>query len=132
MKITYYPNKKAVETARTNDDPLLVLVAYDESEIIASNADDAMEHSILLKKAGTPEREIDRFYRIVLNSRGADWTFVCPADYNGIPDRNRRIESFYNNGIDAISKAVIALGYSVHINIPDRYRRHFDTLKGCD
>jgi hypothetical protein len=128
MDIKYYPDKHAVETATANDDPLLLLTAFDESESLVANIDDALEHHILLKKLGYCETDIDKYFRVVLNRQGADWTFVCPGDYKEIPDRNRRIETFYNAGIDAISRAVSALGYKVHINVPDRYRRHFDTL----
>lgn len=128
MEIKYYPDKPTVQKAMDNDDPLLMMVKFDGSEILLSNIDDAMEHVVLLRKLNYNELNIDSFFRIIVNKQGADWTFVCPSDYKGIKDRNRRIENFYNDGIDAISKAVRLIGYESPINVPDRYRRHFNSL----
>lgn len=44
MEIIYYPDEGAVNQAIKNDDPLLVLVSFDEKRILISNIDDAMEH----------------------------------------------------------------------------------------
>lgn len=130
MIFKYYPDKETVEKAIEVDDPLLLLVAFDESSALVANVDDALEHSVLLKKLGHRETELDIFYRVMLNRQGADWTFVCPSDYKGITDRDKRIETFYNNGILSIAKAIDFLGYKASITIPDRYRRHFDALSG--
>jgi hypothetical protein len=129
MELRYYPDEKTVRQAVANDDPLLVLVAFDGSEALAANVDDALEHAVLLRKLGLRDTRIDSYFRIVLNKAGADWTFVCPSDYRGIPNRERRIEAFYNDGIGAIAAAIKALGLAdVPVQIPARYRRHFDTL----
>lgn len=130
MIFKYYPDKETVEKAIELDDPLLLLVAFDESISLVANIDDALEHSVLLKKLGHKETELDVFYRVMLNHQGADWTFVCPSDYKGIKGRDKRIETFYNNGILSIAKAIDFLGYKATITIPDRYRRHFDALSG--
>ncbi len=111
-----------------NDDPLLMLVKYDGTEVLLSNIDDAMEHNILLKKMNYKESEIDSYFRIVINKDGADWTFACPSGYKNIPGREKRIETFYNDGIDHISKAINMIGYTSKIKIPERYRRHFNVL----
>jgi hypothetical protein len=129
MKLRYYPDEKTLRQAVANDDPLLVLVAFDGSEALAANVDDALEHAVLLRKLGLRDTRIDSYFRIVLNKAGADWTFVCPSDYRGIPNRERRIEAFYSDGIGAIAAAIKALGLpDVPVQIPARYRRHFDTL----
>ena len=128
METRYYPDKESVDTAMRNDDPLLMLVSFDSSVMLLANIDDSLEHHILLKQCGFAEADLDKFFRIVLNRQGADWTFVCPARYRNIADRNRRIEAFNNDGIDIISRAVKQAGYDVKINIPQRYRRHFGTL----
>jgi len=128
MEFKYYPDKLTVQKAMDNDDPLLMMVKFDSSEILLSNIDDAMEHIILLRKLNYNETSIDIFFRVVINKQGADWTFVCPSNYKGIKDRNRRIEIFNNDGIDEISKAIKLIGYMSSINIPDRYRRHFNIL----
>jgi hypothetical protein len=130
MNFIYYPDKATVDKAIRSDDPLLLLVGFDEANALVANIDDAMEHSVLLKKLGFKETDIDIFYRIVLNRQGADWTFVCPSGYKKIVDRDRRIDMFYNDGIGVLSKAVKQLGYDVQIDIPERYRRHFDRLSG--
>ena len=128
MEFKYYPEKSAVDNAINADDPLLLLVSFDGTEALVANIDDALEHSVLLKKFGYKETAIDGFFRAVLNRQGADWTFVCPGGYKGIADRDRRIEAFYNDGIAIISKAAGELGYKVDIDIPARYRRHFERL----
>jgi hypothetical protein len=129
MELHWFPDRPTVEKAIADDDPLLVLVAHDSSEAIIANVDDAMEHVILLRRAGRSEIDIDSFYRVVVNRSGADWTFVAPGGYRGIQGRDRRIEAFYNDGVDAIGLALKALGYDVPLRIPERYRRHWDTLK---
>jgi hypothetical protein len=85
-----------------------------------------MEHYILLKQVGRPEVDIDKFFRVVVNRSGADWTFVCPATYANIKDRSRRFTKYYNDGTDEISKALAVLRYDVPVNIPKRFRRHFE------
>jgi len=129
MIIKYYPEKNNVNEAMQVNDPLLMLVSYDGNEILLANIDDAFEHHILLKKLNYKETEIDKFYRVVLNQEGADWTFVCPKDYKGISNQEKRIETFYNDGVTQISKAIKTIGYKADIQIPQRYRRHFNMLK---
>jgi hypothetical protein len=129
MIIKYYPDEAHVNEAIRVDDPLLMLVSYDGEEILLANIDDAFEHVILLKKLDYKETDIDKYFRIVLNREGADWTFVCPSNYRGIGDKKKRIETFYSDGIDQISKAIQAIGYDVQIQIPQRYRRHFNMLE---
>ena len=124
MVIKYYPDETHVTEAMQVNDPLLMMVSYDGQEILLANIDDAVEHHILLKMLGYKETEIDRFFRVVLNQEGADWTFVCPSTYKGINNKEKRIEVFYNDGINQISKAIRTIGYKVEIQIPLRYRRH--------
>lgn len=124
MVIKYYPDETHVTEAMQVNDPLLMMVSYDGQEILLANIDDAVEHHILLKMLGYKETEIDRFFRVVLNQEGADWTFVCPSTYKGISNKEKRIEVFYNDGINQISKAIRTIGYKVEIQIPLRYRRH--------
>jgi hypothetical protein len=130
MRFTHFPDKKGVNKAIANDDPLLVLLSYDGKTGIVSNIDDAMEHIILLKKVGRKETEIDSFFRLVVNRQGADWTFVCPAGYQGIKDRMKRIEKFYADGHKIIEAGLKQLGYNVPLKIPPRFRRHFNELGG--
>lgn len=129
MQKEYFPDKKTVEEAMKVNDPLLMLVAYDRSKLIVSSIDDAFEHIILLKKMNYPETDIDKYFRVVVNREGADWTFVCPSDYKGISDKNVRIREFYKDGINIITEALNLIGYNnVQITIPRRYRRHFNML----
>ena len=128
MTIKKYPTPEAVDKALSDDEPLLVLISFDGSELIVSQIDEAVEHHILLEKVGKDSRNIDRYFRIVLDSDGADWTFVCPPDYKGIENKQRRITAFYKDGFAVISEALSELGLMVGINIPKRYRRHFDYM----
>lgn len=128
ITIKYYPDRQAVDKAMQEDDPLLILVTYDSKEILISNIDDSFEHIILLKNLGYQERDLDKFFRVIVNREGADWTFVCPSNYKNIVNKEKRIETFYKDGIIAIAKAIQAIGYDAEINIPPRYRRHFNLL----
>ena len=131
MTIIKYPSEEAVNQAIQKDEPLLVLISYDEERVIMSSVDDAPEHHILLKLAGLSELDIDQYFRIVLDKSGADWTFVCPPDYKGITNKQYRLSQFYKDGFTAISHALSELGYLVGINIPTRYQRYFDMLGIC-
>lgn len=128
MTITKYPTAADVDKAISDGEPLLLLISFDGSSVIISHIDEAVEHHILLEKAGFDSRDIDKYFRIVLDSEGADWTFVCPPDYKGITDKQRRITAFYKDGFTAISGVLSELGFMVGINIPKRYRRHFDYM----
>ncbi|MEM0529572.1 hypothetical protein WGC32_04475 [Zongyangia sp. HA2173] len=131
MTIIKYPSEEAVNQAIQKDEPLLVLISYNEERVIMSSVDDAPEHHILLKLAGFSELDIDQYFRIVLDKSGADWTFVCPPDYKGITNKQYRLSQFYKDGFTAISHALSELGYLVGINIPTRYQRYFDMLGIC-
>lgn len=128
MTIIKYPSENEVNTAIAEKEPMLVLISFDGRTAIISQIDEAMEHHILLAKAGFPSTDIDKYFRIVLDEDGADWTFVCPPDYKGISDKQRRITAFYKDGFAVISDALAQLGFMVGINIPKRYRRHFDYM----
>jgi hypothetical protein len=129
MKITNYPSKKRINESKKNDDPLLICISFDGTNVIIGNIDDCFEHHILLKKAGFPEKLIEECYRIILNKKEASWTYVCPGNYLNIPNRELRLRKYYENGIDEITRILKILKYDVPIDIPQRYRRHFDALK---
>lgn len=129
MITTYYPDEKAVQAAVSVKDPLLALITFDGAETILSPIDASVEHHILLANIGRSQSDLDKYFRIVLDDGGADWTFVCPQDYKGISDRTRRIAEFYKDGFRVISSALERLGYLVGINIPVRNQRHMDALK---
>ena len=129
MNITYYPDGETVKTAMEQDEPLLVLISFDGEQVIASQIDDAVEYHILLRKVDLPDTDIDKYFRIVLDRSGADWTFVCPPDYSGITRKDKRIEHFFKDGMTVIPKALNEIGYDVEVEIPKRYRRHFDMME---
>jgi len=128
MNIIKYPSEADVNKAMAADEPLLVLISFDGETVIMSQIDEAMEHHILLMNAGFKDTDIDKFFRIVLDRSGADWTFICPPDYKNIPFKDKRIEAFYKDGFAVISGFLHSIGYLVGINIPKRYRRHMDVL----
>lgn len=128
MKIIKYPSNEEVEKAITQREPILMLISFDGKTVIMSQIDEAMEHHILLLKAGFSDKDIDKYFRLVLDDDGADWTFVCPPDYKNISDKTRRIKQFYKDGFSVISDVLQELGFIVGINIPRRYRRHFDVM----
>ena len=70
--------ERGVESQRPNDcllytskEPLLVLVSFDGETIIASQIDEAVEHHILLAKAGYKSTDIDRYFRVVVDDEAA-------------------------------------------------------------
>lgn len=128
MNMIKYPSEEAVNKAMAADEPLLALISFDGQTAIMSQIDEAMEHHILLMKSGFKGTDIDKFFRIVLDKDGADWTFVCPPDYKGIQYKDKRIEAFYKDGFAVISDFLHSIGYLVGINIPKRYRRHLNVL----
>lgn len=128
MNIIKYPSESDVNRAIKDNEPLLVLISFDGKTVIISQIDEAVEHHILLMKTGFKDTDIDKFFRIVLDKDGADWTFVCPPDYKNISDKQRRIGQFYKDGFSIISDVLHDLGYMVGINIPRRYRRHLNML----
>lgn len=128
MNIVKYPSPSAADAALKAREPMLALISFDGSEMLLCQIDEAVEHHILLAKLGRDSRDIDKYFRIVLDSEGAEWTFICPPDYKGIPDKLRRIRTFYKDGFQQISEALQEIGLLVGINIPKRYRRHFDRM----
>lgn len=128
MEIIKYPSDKEVDKAMREKEPLLVLISFEGKRVIMSQIDEAVEHHILPAKTGSPSTDIDKYFRLVLDEDGADWTFVCPPDYKGIEDKQRRITAFYKDGFSVISDVLSKLGIMVGINIPRRYRRHFEYM----
>ena len=128
MEIRKFPSDESVNNAIIADEPLLAVIAFDGKTAIVSHIDEAVEHHILLMKAGFRDTDIDKYFRIVLDKSGADWTFVCPPDYKNIAYKDKRIEAFYKDGFSVISDFLHSMGYLVGINIPKRYRRHLDAI----
>lgn len=126
--VIYYPDKESVTAAMEQDEPLLVLISFDGERVIVSQIDEAVEHHILLRKTGFPDTDIDKYFRLVVDRSGADWTLVCPPDYSSITRKDKRIEGFFKDGMMIIPKALKMIGYDVPVEIPKRYRRHFDMM----
>ena len=129
MNIKYMPDEKTLTNTRMVDDPLLMLISHDGNTVIMGNIDFYGEHLLLLKNAGWDEKSLDEFFRIIVTNSGADWTFVAPQGYNNIKKRSERIETFYNDGINIITKVLIELQFNPEINIPKRYQRHIEMFK---
>ena len=130
MNVLKYPNEQEFDNAVNADEPLLVLISFDGEEVIASQIDDALEHHILLRLAKDTDKDLDKYFRLVVDHEGADWTFVCPPDYSSITRKEKRIEEFFKDGMRVIPKALKAMGYDVPVAIPKRYRRHFNIMNG--
>lgn len=128
MNIIKFPSDESVNKAVSGDEPLLAVITFDGKTAIVSQIDEAVEHHILLMKTGFKDTDIDKFFRIVVDKSGADWTFICPPDYKNIPYKDKRIEAFFKDGFAVISDFLHSIGYLVGINIPKRYRRHFDVM----
>ncbi len=129
MTYKKYPDEQTVNGYINKKEPLIIAIPFDESKpVLMSLLDDSFEHHILLAHFGEKQTDIDKYYRIVVDNETAEWTFVCPTDYCGIKDRQKRITRFYNDGFAAISCVLSDIGYFSDIKIPRRYRRHFDAM----
>ena len=124
MNITWLDNKDP----RPTKEPLMALVSIDGKNAYVSLLDDGVEHSVLLRKMVGADADIEQFYRVVVNLEGADWTFICPPGYKGIPNKEYRIKTFYNDGYQTLSEFMTTIGYPPVVEIPKRYQRHIDYL----
>lgn len=113
-------------------EPLMAAISHDEKQAIVSLLDDGVEHSALLRSVIGTDKDIDKYYRIVFDQDGADWTFVCPSDYKGITNKEKRIKEFYSEGYKTICRFLRKIGYAEVVDIPKRYRRHFDYMGNSD
>ena len=128
MEIIKYNDYDSVENAIKKNEPLMAVISFDGSKAYVCHLDDGVEHHILLQKVGCLSNDIDKFFRIIFDKEGADWTFICPPNYRNISYKSRRIKAFYRDGISAISEFLSEMGYFCDIRIPTRYRRHFDIM----
>lgn len=134
MKIIKYYGSDTEKREFINHDsePLMAVIAHDGSHAVVSLLDEGCEHHILLAKA-LDSYAIDKYFRIIFDGDGADWTFVCPPEYKGITNKEKRIEQFFKDGVDAITEFLKAVGYGdIEINIPKRYRRHMDYMNNTE
>ncbi|MGN0390130.1 MAG: hypothetical protein ACI4L2_04890 [Wujia sp.] len=128
MEIKWIDNVNPLPT----EEPLIAAVSMDESHAVAGLLDDGFEHNVLLRKVLKTDENLDKYYRIILDADGADWTFVVPSDYKNISNKERRIKEFYNEGYKAIIHFLQEIGYPENVEIPKRYRRHLDYLTNED
>ena len=118
MRFTYCPSREEVEQYYGTNETMMMLVSFDGESAVIAPAIETVEHHTLLAQAGIRETEIDRYFRIVFDDTAADWTFVCPSDYRGITDKQKRIAEFYKDGFRCISQALAEIGYLVELHIP--------------
>ncbi len=128
INLLKYPDKQTFDNAVQADEPILVLISFDGENVIASQIYEAMEHHILLRLVKDSDKDLDKYFRIVADHEGADWTFVCPPNYSSITHKEKRIEEFFKDGMRVIPKALKEMGYDVPVSIPRRYLRHFDIM----
>ena len=114
-----------------DDEPLMAVIAHDGTHAVVSLLDEGFEHHILLKNA-LDRVDIDKYYRIIFDNEEASWTFVCPPDYRGITNKEKRIVTFFNDGVDMITEFLKTVGYDVPVTIPKRYRRHMDYMNNTE
>ena len=102
---------KIYEEAMQNGEPMIAVIRFDGQQAYMGHIDECMEHHILLQKVGLSSGDIDKYFRIVFDTESADWAFICPPNYKGIGDKQRRLTSFYADGFDAISAFLTELGF---------------------
>lgn len=128
MEIIYYSEENRGKDILNDGEPILAIIAYDGSRAIVGLLDESVEHHILLNKA-LHTMDIDNYFRIIFDEEGADWTFVCPTGYKGITDKEKRIQSFYNDGVKVIREFLNEIGFGdITLDIPRRYRRYINYM----
>jgi len=128
MQINWLDN----EDPRPTEEPLMALVSIDGENAYVSLLDEGVEHSVLLRKMVSSDADIEQYYRIIIDSDGADWTFICPPGYKGITNKEYRIKTFYDDGYNTLCEFMKEIGYPQEIEIPKRYQRHIDYLTNND
>ena len=102
--IKYYGTDEECKDFINHDtEPLMAVIAHDGTHAVVSLLDEGCEHHLLLANA-LDKYNIDEYFRIIFDIEGADWTFVCPPDYQGIANKEKRIESFFGDGVDVITE----------------------------
>lgn len=117
---------------RPTTEPLMALISMDGSHAYVALLDDGFEHHILLNKMVGNEDDFEKYFRIIFDADGADWTFVCPPTYRNMANKEKRIERYYEDGYIEIKNFLKEVGYPEIIEIPKRYRRHIDYLTNGD
>lgn len=131
MNIIYYSEENRGASILQDKEPMLAIISYGGETAIVGLIDEGVEHHILLRKA-IGNINIDNYFRIVFDEEGVDWTFVCPSDYKNITDKEKRNQTFYNDGVVTIRKFLKEIDLDVPIDIPKRYRRHFNYMGNTD
>lgn len=128
MKIIYYSEENRGSEILSDSEPMLAIINHNGDEAVVGLLDEGVEHHILLNKA-LHKMNIDQYFRIVFDEDGVDWTFVCPMGYKGIINKEKRIQSFYNDGLKIIRQFLNEIGFKdITIGIPKRYRRHINYM----
>ena len=92
--IKYYgTDEEKREFINHDSEPLMAVIAHDGSHAVVALLDEGCEHHILLAKA-IDKYDIEKYFRIIFDAEGADWTFVCPPDYKGITNKENASLSF--------------------------------------
>lgn len=125
VEIIKFPDKKTVIEAMQNDELMISAIRTDGKTAVLAPLDYVFKHNILIAKAGYNQTDIDKFFRIIFDENGANWTFVCPSDYKDISLKSCRIKAFYKDGLSKIGEFLSSIGYCISINIPERYK-YFD------
>ena len=129
MEILKHDGNFPVDEAIEANEPMMAVISFDGKKAVICQVDEGFEHYILLQKVGISGADIDKYFRIIFDKEGADWTFVCPPNYKNITDKTRRVSAFYKDGFTVISGFLSEIGYLCDLNIPKRYRRHLETLE---
>ena len=125
VEIIKFPDEQSVIEAMQNDELMISAIRTDGKTAVLAPLDYVFKHNILIAKAGYNQTDIDKFFRIIFDRNGANWTFVCPSDYKDISHKLYRIKTFYKDGLSKIGEFLSAIGYCISINIPERYK-YFD------
>lgn len=54
-------------------EPLIAAISMDETHAVVGLLDDGFEHNVLLRKVLNSDKDLDKYFRIIFDTDGADW-----------------------------------------------------------
>ncbi|MBQ8297736.1 MAG: hypothetical protein IJX77_08145 [Ruminococcus sp.] len=121
MNVVKVPSEKDVDKAIEDNQTLLALVDFEGKNAVMCHIDDVDNDDELYEKSGFDAANKAKFFRVIFNKQGADWTFKLPTSYKDIGNDRDRMVAFYKDGFAVLSEFLQLQGYFVGIDIPTRY-----------
>ena len=73
MTYRKYPDEKTVNEYIAKKEPLIFAISFDGETVLMSRLDDSFEHHILLANFGISQNDIDKYFRVIVDNRSAEY-----------------------------------------------------------